>query len=488
MPLLAALAAPILSAAVQAADATPSPVIAQQGFADGEIGYVLVDLANGKTVADWQGDRLFVPGSVLKLVTSLTAWKILGEDFRFTTRLWQSGDALYLQGSGDPVLTASDLQSLLRSLQATRPGLSWRHFYLDASALHPAAMISDRQPLAADYNPGFGALNVDFNRLAVTPSRTRSDGAWQVSSQAYGLTVPVDWVPITPAPALLPLGAPFVPAAGDGDKPQDRWWYASDSLPADKTAAGELFLPVKQADPMTGKIFRAIAKGMGIALPEPQYGAVPTDAVLLAQHDSPALPGVLQGLLRYSNNLSAELIGMTAAKHLTGQAGSLAAAAGAQRRWLTTNLPAVSWQGFRMVNHSGLDGDNRASPRQMAGLLQAVAANPALADCLPDITANVTEGGAAAVPAGLHITGKSGTMDYAAGLAGLMTMPDHRQYAYVIFMADDRQRAALDARFDARILQPAKDGRAWTLRARQLQTGLLKAFVAEAEQYQAGLQ
>ncbi|HVJ35691.1 MAG TPA: D-alanyl-D-alanine carboxypeptidase [Terriglobia bacterium] len=487
MPALVALALLTFAGSAWAADAAPVSAIAEQGFAARDIGYVLVDLADGKTIADWQGDRLFVPGSVLKLVTSLTAWKILGEDFHFTTRLWQAGDALYLQGSGDPVLTATDLQSLLRSLQATRPGLAWRHFYLDTGAILPAATISERQPLAADYNPGFGALNVDFNRLAVTPSRARSDGAWQVSSQAYGLTVPIDWVPITPSPALLPLGAPFVPAAGDGDKPQDRWWYASDSLPADKTAAGEMFLPVKQADPMTGKIFRVIAKSLGIALPEPQYGAVPADAVLLAQHDSPALPGVLQGLLRYSNNLSAELIGITAAKRLTGQTGSLVAAASAQLRWLTANLPAVNWQGFRMVNHSGLDGDNRASPRQMAGLLQAIAANPALADCLPDITASLAAGGAATEPAGLRITGKSGTMDYAAGLAGLMTMPGHRQYAYVIFMADDRQRAALDARFDARILRPAKDGRAWTLRARLLQASLLKAFVAEAEHYEAGL-
>ncbi|HVJ44239.1 MAG TPA: D-alanyl-D-alanine carboxypeptidase [Dongiaceae bacterium] len=477
--MLAAAAFPRLA---KAADATPAPVIEQQGFNNGDVGYVLVDLASGKTITDWQADRLFVPGSVLKLVTSLTAWKILGEDFRFTTRLWQSGDALYLQGSGDPVLTATDLQSLLRSLQATRPGAVWRHFYIDATALLPGSMISDRQPVAADYNPGFGALNVDFNRLAITPARTQSGtqspGIWQVSSQAYGLTVPVDWVPITPSPVLLPQGAPFVPASPDDASPADRWWYAAGAMPADKAPAEELFLPVKQADPTTGKIFRTIAHDLGIALPEPQPGPVPADAILLTQHDSPALPGVLQGLLRYSNNLSAELIGMTAAKRLTGQVPTLAAAAAAQLQWLKANLPAVDWTGLRMVNHSGLDGDNRASPGQMAAVLGAIAADPALADCLPDITGSLVAGESVNSPAGIHITGKSGTMDYAAGLAGVMTIAD-RQYAYAIFIADDAQRAALAAKFDPRILRPAKDGRAWTLRARQLQMALLKEWLSQ---------
>lgn len=165
--LAAFLAAPLARAA------EPSPQVAAHGFAAADIGYLLMELDSGRPLAAWQADRPFVPGSVLKLATGLTAWRVLGADFRFRTRLWQKDDALYLQGSGDPVLDANDLRDLVQALRAARPQAQWRQFYFDATAVTPAQQISDRQPLAADYNPGFGALNVDFNRLAVH----RVDGA-----------------------------------------------------------------------------------------------------------------------------------------------------------------------------------------------------------------------------------------------------------------------------------------------------------------------
>ncbi|HWT99537.1 MAG TPA: D-alanyl-D-alanine carboxypeptidase, partial [Terriglobales bacterium] len=131
-----------------------------------------------------------------------------------------------------------------------------------------------------------------------------------------------------------------------------------------------------------------------------------------------------------------------------------------------------------MRNFSGLDGDNRNTARQMAAIVQAIAGDEALATTLPDLVLP-DETGAMKVVAGWRITGKSGTMDYAAGLAGLITRPDGRQYAYAIFLADDRRRAELAASFDPRILHPAKDGRAWTLRARQLETDLLLDWIAQ---------
>jgi len=467
-----------LTAVQPARAADPSPLIAGRGFAAADIGYLLVELPTGRPVAAWQVDRPFVPGSVLKLATSLTAWQALGADFRFTTRLWRKGDALYLQGSGDPVLDAVDLTDLAQQLRAVRPQASWRHFYIDTAAVIPATQISVRQPVAADYNPGFGALNVDFNRLAVNRAAGETTSAWQVRSLADDLTVPVDWVAMTPSPMPLPAGAAFVPAETGKAPPADNWWLDSASPPASAPAKDIFFLPVKQADLMTARIFRAIAGGMGTALPEPQAGAVPKDAEPIATHDSPMLPELLQGLLRYSNNLSAELIGLTAAGKTAGHSLDLTTAAGQQAKWLATKLPETDWSTFRMRNFSGLDGDNRNTARQMASVLQAIARDASLTAALPDLVLP-DETSAMKVAGGWRVTGKSGTMDYAAGLAGLITRPDGRQYAYAIFLADDRRRAELAASFDPRILHPAKDGRAWTLRARQLETDLLLDWLAQ---------
>jgi D-alanyl-D-alanine carboxypeptidase/D-alanyl-D-alanine-endopeptidase (penicillin-binding protein 4) len=467
-----------LAAMPSARAADPSSLIAAHGFAVADIGYLLVELPSGRPMTAWQADRPFVPGSVLKLATSLMAWQTLGPDFRFTTRLWRKGDALYLQGSGDPVLDAVDLKGLAQQLRAARPQASWQHFYIDTAAIIPATQISDRQPVAADYNPGFGALNVDFNRLAVNRVAGQTMSSWQVRSLADNLTVPIDWVGMALSPVPLPAGTTFVPAEIGKVPPADNWWLHPTSPPASAAAKDIFFLPVKQADLMTARIFRAIAGGMGTALPEPQAGAVPRDAEPIATHDSPMLPELLQGLLRYSNNLSAELVGLAAAGKTAGHSLDLAAAAGQQAKWLAAKLPETDWSTFRMRNFSGLDGDNRNTARQMATIVQAIARDPSLAATLPDLVLP-DETGAMKLAAGWHITGKSGTMDYAAGLAGLITRPDGRQYAYAIFLADDRRRGELAASFDARILHPAEDGRAWTLRARQLETDLLLDWLAQ---------
>ena len=456
--------------------ADPSPLIATHGFAAADIGYLLVEIDTGRPMAAWQADHPFVPGSVLKLATGLMAWHVLGVDFRFTTRLWQKDDALYLQGSGDPVLDAVDLRAFAQALGAARPQARWHHFYIDTAAIVPAAQISDRQPVAADYNPGFGALNVDFNRLAVSRVTDQAASAWQVRSLADNLTVPVDWVAVTPSPMPLPAGAPFVPVEIGKAPPVDNWWFVPSLSASGASAKDTFFLPVKQADLMTARIFRTIAGGMGIVLPEPQNGNVPKDADLLATHVSPALPELLQGLLRYSNNLSAELIGLTAAGKTAGHSLDIVAAADRQAKWLAKELPKTGWTDFRMKNFSGLDGDNRNTPQQMAAIVKAIGMDAALAASLPDL-ALPGERDAIKTAAGWRITGKSGTMDYAAGLAGLITRPDGRQYAYVIFLADDRRRGELAAGFDPRILHPAGNGRAWTLRARQLETDLLLAWL-----------
>jgi D-alanyl-D-alanine carboxypeptidase/D-alanyl-D-alanine-endopeptidase (penicillin-binding protein 4) len=473
------------------ADVAALSSIGQLGFANDDVGYVLLDLQTNRVVAAHNADRTFVPGSVIKLATSLVAWRSLGADFHFTTRLWQQGDSLYLQGTGDPVLTATDLQRLARQVQMHQPMQTWRQFVFDAAAVLPSSLISDQQPAAADYNAGFGALNVDFNRLAIDWSAAAADKTqldFRVSSIADEVTVPVDWLRLAPTTTVLPPGAPFILADPGSVAMPEAWQYDPDLTKAGLAVPGRIFLPVKQTDLATALIFRRLARDLGIALPQPRSGAVPGHAVMLAAQDSPSLPDLLRGLLRYSNNISAELIGLATANKLTSKISGLTDAAAAHVQWLTTHLSATDWHSFKMVNHSGLDGDNRATPRQIASLLQAIAADPQLAACLPvlqittagDLQPTAELAGGSALPASARpqITGKSGTMNYAAGLAGLITVPAGRQYAYVVFIVDERQRAALLARFDPRILKPDETTRRWTRQARLLEARLLQHWLS----------
>jgi D-alanyl-D-alanine carboxypeptidase/D-alanyl-D-alanine-endopeptidase (penicillin-binding protein 4) len=77
------------------------------------------------------------------------------------------------------------------------------------------------------------------------------------------------------------------------------------------------------------------------------------------------------------------------------------------------------------------------------------------------------------------IIGKSGTMDYARGLAGFFPARDGRPLAFAIFIFDVRRRAHLDATMDRRILEPSPAAQLWTHRARALDDALLKSWMAK---------
>jgi D-alanyl-D-alanine carboxypeptidase/D-alanyl-D-alanine-endopeptidase (penicillin-binding protein 4) len=71
---------------------------------------------------------------------------------------------------------------------------------------------------------------------------------------------------------------------------------------------------------------------------------------------------------------------------------------------------------------------------------------------------------------------KSGTMDFASGLAGFLTGKSGKRLAFAIFVNDRKKRDALDAGFDRRILAPTPGARSWIGRARGLEHALLKIW------------
>ncbi len=277
------------------------------------------------------------------------------------------------------------------------------------------------------------------------------------------MNVPADWVRFLPAQSALPPGANFLYA---GDAKGETWLYAQD-LPETLPEEGAIFLPVKQPALNTAQVFRELAKRNGIALPEPQSGTVPPDATPVATVESPKLADVMTGLLKFSNNMTAELIGLATSRRLTGRALDPRASSAALGDWLRQHLSYVDWTGFKLVNHSGLSSESRASPRQIAAILMAMARDPVLAGMPNRIMGDDPKAQAAA---------KSGTMDFACGLAGYLTGKSGRRLAFAIFALDREKRAALDAGFDRRVLAPTPGARNWLGRARGLENTLLKGW------------
>jgi D-alanyl-D-alanine carboxypeptidase/D-alanyl-D-alanine-endopeptidase (penicillin-binding protein 4) len=79
---------------------------------------------------------------------------------------------------------------------------------------------------------------------------------------------------------------------------------------------------------------------------------------------------------------------------------------------------------------------------------------------------------------GAEAMAKSGTMDFACGLAGYLTGKSGRRLAFAVFVLDREKRTALDASLDRRILAPTPGARNWLGRARVLENALLKSWRA----------
>jgi D-alanyl-D-alanine carboxypeptidase/D-alanyl-D-alanine-endopeptidase (penicillin-binding protein 4) len=85
-----------------------SQVTARPLFKHSTLGVEVYDLTEHKILAAMNADKLFVPGSTTKLVTEGAALALLGENYRFHTRVYYTG-RITLDGTleGDLVLVAS---------------------------------------------------------------------------------------------------------------------------------------------------------------------------------------------------------------------------------------------------------------------------------------------------------------------------------------------------------------------------------------------
>jgi serine-type D-Ala-D-Ala carboxypeptidase/endopeptidase (penicillin-binding protein 4) len=77
-----------------------------------QVGVYISEMETGKILYELNSDKMMIPASVLKLVTSAAALEILGPDYRFRTRIGYSGRIengilkgnLIIIGGGDPAL------------------------------------------------------------------------------------------------------------------------------------------------------------------------------------------------------------------------------------------------------------------------------------------------------------------------------------------------------------------------------------------------
>ena len=459
-------AAGTLSKVATRARAPGSADLVSQARLGGQVTFAVADARSGLVLESREGDLAQPPASVTKAVTALYALDTLGAGHRFATRLIAMGPVqngvlkgdLVLAGGGDPTLDTNTLAVMAKKLKAAGIREVRGKFRVWGGALPAIRQIDKDQPDHVGYNPAISGIALNYNRVHFEWKRG-GDG-WQVSMDArsdkYRPGVGVARMQIVDRKAPV-----YTYAERHGI---DNWTVARSAL----GKGGSRWLPVRQPEIYAGEVFSTFARSQGIVLSAPQITRTRPKGTAIVTQASAELRVILRDMLKYSNNLTAEMVGLTATARRKGKSQTLKGSASEMSRWAEG---ALGMKKARLVDHSGLGDASRLTARDMARALVKVHKAGALKPILKPIALRDSKGRVnKAHP--IKVFAKTGTLNFVSGLAGYMVAPDGTELAFAIFAADQGVRARIK-RNDRERPQGA---RGWNKRAKQMQQKLIERW------------
>ena len=454
----AALAAPGAQRLVAAAELGPTA----------KVGYVLADANSGEILEAMNPVLALPPASVTKSLTALYTLTQLGSDYRFRTQVMADGPIsggrlngnLWLVGGGDPTLDTNHLADLARALRTAGLREVTGEFRVQASALPYIRQIDASQPDHLGYNPAISGLNLNFNRVHFEWKRAGSGYTTTMEARTDHHRPAVRNARMEIVNRDLPV---YTYRARQG---QDHWTVSRQAL----GRGGSRWLPVRHPEAYAAEVFRTMVRAQGITLAAPRRVTAAPQGQLLAEHRSEALAVILRDMLKYSNNLMAEICGLSATSARGGSPDSLRASARQMNAWCDN---ALGTRRAGLEDHSGLGEGSRLSASDMVTALSAAGVNGPLRPLLKEIRLKEENGGGS----GSHlidIRAKTGTLNFVSSLAGYIRTPSGRDLAFATFTADLPRRAAI-SRSDREAPQGA---RGWSRRSRAMQLKLIERWSA----------
>ncbi|SFR38056.1 D-alanyl-D-alanine carboxypeptidase/D-alanyl-D-alanine endopeptidase [Litoreibacter janthinus] len=426
----------------------------------GKVSFVVADARTGQVLEAHNPLVAQPPASVAKAITTLFALDRLGAGKRFKTQLLATGPVqngalagdLVLKGGGDPTLSTDDLFEMAGRLKTAgvRSVQGKLRVYGGMTVIDE---IDADQPEHVGYNPAIAGLNLNFNRVYLEWKRTGGGYAVSMDARSNKIRPGVGFAKTTVASRALPI----FKYSGQGGR--DNWSVASKAL----GKGGGRWLPVRRPEIYAGDVLQTVARSHGIKLPFPVKASTAPRGQVLVEHISPELRLIARDMLRFSTNLTAEVLGLQASR-----ASSLRASARTMSDWLRSEYGVKK---AKFVDHSGLGDASKISAREMVTALVGAGANGPLRAILKSIP---IRGGDNKVieNSPIKVVAKTGTLNFVSALAGYIRTPDGRDLAFAIFMSDVPRRNALKKSER----ESPRGGRSWNGRAKKLQSQLINRW------------
>ncbi len=144
-------------------------VINESGINSSAVSVSVKDVKTGETVAQIRHKQPMIPASTQKILTYPAIVETLGEDYKFTTKIYKTAENdIYLQLSADPYFSTTDLKNLIKSLSANDL-TTCREFFIDDTIIDSEEWgegwqwDNDLNPLM----PRYSVYNIDKNLLTL---------------------------------------------------------------------------------------------------------------------------------------------------------------------------------------------------------------------------------------------------------------------------------------------------------------------------------
>jgi D-alanyl-D-alanine carboxypeptidase/D-alanyl-D-alanine-endopeptidase (penicillin-binding protein 4) len=425
-------------------------------------GIQVVEVATGKVLYARNGDRLFLPASNLKILTSAMAWERLGPDYRFTTRVVREASGnVVLVGSGDPSLSGRAFPYQkdgrtgppLQAIEDLAEQIAARGIRrIDGDIVgddgifpwdpYPPSWTQD--DTIRDFGAPVSALSLNDNVVAVSAS----PGARPGDPAALSLSPPLEYLTLDNRILTLPRGESSVRAQR---VPSSRQWLLTGAVAFGHPPVAEI-LPVDDpalfaAAALYDALIRRgiLVRGQAVARHRaPGIEYTPVAGEELASRVSPPLAELLQVMDKQSQNLHAELLLRAAgwAAHdgtRDGTHDGTTDAGLAELRAYLAETGAVP-SDWRLDDGSGLSRNALVTPRLLTHILARMAQSKDRDSWASLLPAGGEDGTLShrlcCLSQGRGVRAKTGSLNRASALSGYADSVTYGALAFSILVND----------------------------------------------------
>ncbi|MEH6523415.1 D-alanyl-D-alanine carboxypeptidase/D-alanyl-D-alanine endopeptidase [Sulfitobacter sp.] len=431
----------------------------------GKVSFAVSDVKTGVGIEAHDAITGRPPASVAKAITALYALDAFGADHQFETQLLATGPVvdgvidgdLVLVGGSDPTLSTDALATMAANLKAAGVTSVKGDFKIYEAALPVLPRIDPKQPDQVGYNPGVSSLALNYNRVHFE---------WKRANGKYAVTMQGRTEKYRPSVrmAVMKIRDRASPVyTYENQSGVDAWTVARGALGRN----GSRWLPVRKPGLYAGEVFQSLAGVQGIQLGAPKNVDAVPPGVILVRHQSADLQHILRDMLKWSTNLTAEMMGLAASTARGSKPVDLKASAERMNHWARDSLGMES---VALVDHSGLGDDSRVTAKDMVAALLKVH-REGLREILKPIAMRDAKR-KVITDHPIKVNAKTGTLNFVSGLAGYLTGPDGTEMAFAIFAADESIRATLTRAERER----PPGGVNWNRRAKRMQQQLIERW------------